>query len=122
MITTIQGSVLEDSGTAQEMLTKVPGMTGSEDGLEVLGKGSPIIYINGRLMRDDSELRRLRSDDILQHSGMNEYSDMGYYPIQQNNVFSTHKFQVSVLYRLNSTRSKYKGTGAGKDAQEKMKS
>ena len=64
MITTIQGSVLEDSGTAQEMLTKVPGMTGSEDGLEVLGKGSPIIYINGRLMRDDSELRRLRSDDI----------------------------------------------------------
>ena len=64
MITTIQGSVLEDSGTAQEMLTKVPGMTGSEDGLEVLGKGAPIIYINGRLMRDDSELRRLRSDDI----------------------------------------------------------
>ena len=39
-------------------------MTGSEDGLEVLGKGSPIVYINGRLMRDDSELRRLRSDDI----------------------------------------------------------
>ncbi len=64
MITTIQGSVLEDSGTAQEMLTKVPGMTGSEDGLEVLGKGAPIVYINGRLMRDDSELRRLRSDDI----------------------------------------------------------
>ena len=64
MITTIEGSVLEDSGTAQEMLTKVPGMTGSEDGLEVLGKGSPIVYINGRLMRDDSELRRLRSEDI----------------------------------------------------------
>ena len=64
MITTIQGSVLENSGTAQEMLTKVPGMTGSEDGLEVLGKGSPIVYINGRLMRDDTELRRLRSEDI----------------------------------------------------------
>lgn len=64
MITTIQGTVLEDSGTAQDMLTKVPGMTGSEDGLEVLGKGSPVIYINGRLMRDDTELRRLRSDDI----------------------------------------------------------
>ena len=64
MITTIQGSVLEDTGTAQEMLAKVPGMTGSEEGLEVLGKGSPVVYINGRLMRDDSELRRLRSDDI----------------------------------------------------------
>ena len=53
---------------------------------------------------------------------MNEYSDMGYYQIQQNNVFSTHKLQVSVYYRMNSTRSKYKGTGAGKDAQERMKS
>ena len=60
--------------------------------------------------------------DILQHCGMNEYSDMGYYQIQQNNVFSTHKFQLSVYYRLNSTRSKYKGTGAGKDAQERMRS
>ena len=60
--------------------------------------------------------------DLLQHSWMNEYSDMGYYQIQQNNRFSTHKFQVSVFYRLNSTRSKYKGTGAGKDAQERMKS
>ena len=64
MITTVQGSVLEDSGTAQEMLTKVPGMTGSENGLEVLGKGSPIIYIDGRLMRDESELYRMRSDEI----------------------------------------------------------
>ena len=64
MITTVQGSVLEDSGTAQEMLTKVPGMTGSENGLEVLGKGSPIIYIDGRLMRDESELYRIRSDEI----------------------------------------------------------
>jgi len=64
IITTIQGSVLEHSGTVQEMLVMVPGMTGSEEGLEVLGKGTPIVYINGRLMRDDSELQRLRSDDI----------------------------------------------------------
>ncbi len=64
MITTVEGSMLGESGSAQEMLSKVPGMTGSGSSLEVLGKGSPIIYINGRLMRDASELSRLRSEDI----------------------------------------------------------
>ena len=27
---------------------------------------------------------------------------------------------LSLIYRLNATRSKYKGTGAGKDAQARM--
>ena len=64
MITRIQGTPLSDGGTLGEMLVKVPGMTGTEEAPEVLGKGSPLIYINGRLMRDDSELKRLRSEDI----------------------------------------------------------
>jgi hypothetical protein len=29
--------------------------------------------------------------------------------------------QFTVIYRLNATRSKYKGTGAGKEAQQRMK-
>ena len=64
MITRIQGTPLSDAGTLGEMLVKVPGMTGTDEAPEVLGKGSPLIYINGRLMRDDSELKRLRSEDI----------------------------------------------------------
>ena len=64
MITRIQGTPLSDAGTLGEMLMKVPGMTGTDEAPEVLGKGSPLIYINGRLMRDDSELKRLRSEDI----------------------------------------------------------
>lgn len=64
MITRIQGTSLAESGTLGEMLVKVPGMTGTEGAPEVLGKGNPLIYINGRLMRDDSELKRLRSDEI----------------------------------------------------------
>ena len=64
MITRIEGTPLSSSGTLGEMLVKVPGMTGTEDAPEVLGKGAPLIYINGRLMRDDSELKRLRSEDI----------------------------------------------------------
>ncbi len=64
MITRIQGTPLSDTGTLGEMLVKVPGMTGTEETPEVLGKGSPLIYINGRLMRDNSELKRLRSEEI----------------------------------------------------------
>ena len=64
MVTRIQGTPLSDAGTLGEMLVKVPGMTGTDEAPEVLGKGSPLIYINGRLMRDNSELKRLRSEEI----------------------------------------------------------
>lgn len=64
MVTSIQGSVLEKSGSAKEMLSKVPGMTQKDDELEVLGKGSPVFYINGRKMTDKDELKRLRSEEI----------------------------------------------------------
>ncbi len=64
MLTTIQGTVLGLSGTAMEMLAKVPGMMMKGDDLEVLGKGTPIFYINGRKMKDKDELKRLRSEEI----------------------------------------------------------
>ena len=64
MVTTIQGTILSQSGTAKEMLAKVPGMTAKGDELEVLGKGTPIFYINGRKMYDKEELKRLRSEEI----------------------------------------------------------
>ena len=64
MITRVEGTALEASGTLGELLIKVPGMTGTDEAPEVLGKGTPLIYINGRLLRDDSELKRLRSEDI----------------------------------------------------------
>lgn len=64
MITTIEGSALSNSGTADEMLKKVPGLTKTSDGFEVVGKGAPIFYINGRKVTDLEELKRLHSDEI----------------------------------------------------------
>ncbi|MBP5220662.1 MAG: TonB-dependent receptor [Bacteroidaceae bacterium] len=64
MLTTVQGTVLGKSGTALEMLPKIPGMAMKDDELEVLGKGKPIFYINGRKMQDKDELKRLRSEEI----------------------------------------------------------
>ena len=64
MLTTVKGTVLEKSGTAKDMLSKVPGITKKGDDLEVLGKGIPVVYINGRKMTDPDELKRLRSEEI----------------------------------------------------------
>lgn len=70
--------------------------------------------------KDNSLTLRAAVLDCFQRNRMNEFSDCGYNQIQQNNRFSTHKLMLSLIYRLNATRSKYKGTGAGKDAQARM--
>lgn len=64
MLTSIRGSVLETAGTAKDALSRVPGLIKSQDGLVVLGKGAPLIYINGRRVSDSAELDRLPSNEI----------------------------------------------------------
>lgn len=64
MITNVQGSVLANYGSANDVLAKVPSVMKREDGFEVFGKGVPVIYINNRKMRDASELEQLHSADI----------------------------------------------------------
>ncbi len=60
----IAGSYLANTGTALEVLGKMPFVTKSGSEIEVLGKGSPLIYINGRQVRDMSELDQLSSSRI----------------------------------------------------------
>lgn len=64
IVTNIVGSVLEHAGNANDVLSKVPGMISINGALEVLGRGTPIYYINGRKITDDSELRNLMSEEI----------------------------------------------------------
>lgn len=63
MVTRIEGSVLESAGTAEEMLARVPGMMRMGGQIQVIGKGTPIYYINGRKVQDTEELKRLKSHD-----------------------------------------------------------
>lgn len=64
LVTSVQNSVLSKAGTANDVLSKVPGIIKKKDSFEVFGKGAPLIYINGRQVRDQSELDQLNSDDI----------------------------------------------------------
>ena len=60
----VANSPLKNIGTASEVLEKLPFVVKKEDAFTVLGKGKPLIYINNRLVRNDSELDRLSSGNI----------------------------------------------------------
>lgn len=64
MTATIAGSVLEKAGTMEHLLDRIPNVSAQNGNIKVFGRGEPIIYINGRQMRDRSELDRLSSDNI----------------------------------------------------------
>ncbi len=64
MTTTVVGSVLEKAGTMENLLDRIPNVSAQNGSIEVFGRGEPTIYINGRQMREKSELDRLHSDNI----------------------------------------------------------
>ncbi|MBR2063450.1 MAG: outer membrane beta-barrel protein [Bacteroidales bacterium] len=63
-VTPVENSVLSEAGSANDVLKKLPGVISKDGGYEVIGKGAPAIYINGRLVRNDSELEQLNSKEI----------------------------------------------------------
>lgn len=61
----VAGTSLAQMGSAAEMLSHLPFVTGRDGNYNVLGHGSPLIYINNRKVHDSAELDRLRANDIL---------------------------------------------------------
>ena len=55
---------MERLGTAEDVLTRVPMIAKRGEGFEILGKGAPLIYVNGRKLRDLQELKNIQSDNI----------------------------------------------------------
>ena len=51
-------------GTGNDVLAHIPGVIRNGNSIEVIGRGTPLIYINGRQMRNQSELDQLSSDQI----------------------------------------------------------
>ena len=59
---TVQGTPLEQFGSVTDMLIHLPLMMSNA---EIAGHGKPDIYINNKKVRNESELDRLRADEIL---------------------------------------------------------
>ena len=57
----IQNSVLKDVGTADDVLSMLPGVEGSTGNFTVFAKGTPEIYINNKKVQNAAELKLLKS-------------------------------------------------------------
>ncbi|MBR5834591.1 MAG: outer membrane beta-barrel protein [Bacteroidales bacterium] len=64
LVTKIENSVLAESGSATDVLERLPGVTLKDESFEVFGKGTPLIFVNGRQVRDNAELEQLNSNEV----------------------------------------------------------
>lgn len=60
----IQNSPLKEIGTASDVLEQLPFINKDRTSIHVFGKGTPLIFINNREIRDLSELENLNSNSI----------------------------------------------------------
>lgn len=64
LTTLVQGSLLSKLGNVNEILERFPGIEGKDGKFTVFGKGTPLIYINGRKLYDTSELEKITADEV----------------------------------------------------------
>jgi len=64
LVVSVQNTLLSHLEDVSKMLEFIPGLQYGNDGLSVFGKGKPIVYLNGRILTDMSELERIKSSDI----------------------------------------------------------
>lgn len=65
LTTGVANSLLSTLGTADDVLRHIPGLVANQDGYTVFGKGTPVIYIDNRKVRDNTELIGISSENIL---------------------------------------------------------
>lgn len=64
LLMNVEGTVMERMGTAEDVLTRVPMIAKRGDAFEILGKGTPLVYLNNRKLTDMNELKNIQSDNI----------------------------------------------------------
>lgn len=78
MLTTVQGTILQNLGMAKDVLAYIPGVLNNNGSIEVIGKGTPVFYINGRRMRNPYELEQMKSQQIKSvELNTIEFTEMG---------------------------------------------
>lgn len=102
IVTSVQGTTLSKVGSAEDVLRQVPGIikkNNDKDGtLEVIGSGTPQVYLNGRILRDLNELKQLRSEDIKSVEVV-------------NNPGANYDASVKAIVRIKTVKRKGEGWG-----------
>ncbi len=61
----VANSPLQHLPSVNDILVRVPGVKASEDGLEVIGRGTPLIFIDGKQVQSFSQVEMLQPNEIL---------------------------------------------------------
>lgn len=64
LIVNVQNSIMKDFPSANEVIERLPGIKGNDGIFQVFGKGTAVVYINGRKVNDTKELERLNANNI----------------------------------------------------------
>ncbi len=64
-VTQVAGTILGEMGSVSDMIGQLPFVSGEDGSWNIIGRGTPEIYLNGRKIRDMNELKRLNAKDIL---------------------------------------------------------
>ena len=105
LVTRLVGTPLANAGSAADALARVPGLMRRNGSIEVIGKGSPIYYINGRKVNDISELQRLSSQEIKEVEVINTPG-------------AQYDAQVNAVVRIKTVKRRGKGLGGSLDAND----
>lgn len=98
MVIMVDNTMLSQLGTANDIIRKLPGVIYREGNIEVIGKGVPSIYIDGRLIRDFSELELINSEEIKSIDIV-------------RNPGGRYAATVMAVIRINTTKRKTEGIG-----------
>lgn len=60
----VQHTILANTGNSIEVLSLLPFVSRTSEGVSVIGRGTPRIYIDNREVRNTDDLQRLASDEI----------------------------------------------------------
>ena len=64
IVASVKGTILESFPKANDVIAQLPFVNGQNGNFTIFGKGTPLIYINNRLVQDKEELNRLMSSEI----------------------------------------------------------
>ncbi len=103
LVVDVKHSSLSNAGTLMDVLNKSPGViVDKNNNITILGKGSPVIYINGKEVQSKSELDILQSDDIqsieIDRNPSAEYSASGHAALKiTTKKITTDKLNILVF-------------------------
>lgn len=101
IVTFIENTALSKVGNAEDVLRQTSGIIKKNDKegkFEVIGRGEPQIYVNGRLLRDQEELKQIRSQDIKQVE-------------IENHPGANYDASVAAIVRIKTVKKKGEGWG-----------